>query len=205
MQHLSKLLFAIFLVITGKANASEIAVINLTNKTPLFDGRCERDEWQAATKIELPAQTAIYLMHDKDSLFVCAKGKAEDYTVIDIYIENAETDELHNLHASAQLSEMILTEKEWGEPERWNLKDWSGFWVPYAGNEDTEKGKRPKFLKGSHREIQVLKKKFIGNVWNMMIRVSGVYQDDKYGAEFSYPDKAVDTDKSTWVKFSFSK
>ena len=85
MQNLSKLLLlsASLSFVATEANASETIVINPTNKAPLFDGRCGKDEWQAATKIELPAQASIFLMHDKDSLYVCAKGKAEDYTVID--------------------------------------------------------------------------------------------------------------------------
>ena len=199
------LLSATLLFAVADANASETIAINQTNKAPLFDGRCGKDEWQAATKIELPAQVSLYLMHDKDSLFVCAKGKAEDHTVIDLYIEDAETGHLHNLHASAQLGERLLTDKEWSESENWNLEDWGGFWVPYAGNEETEDGMRTKFLKGSHREIQVLRKKFAGNTWNMMIGVSAVNHEGKYGAEFFYPESAVDTDVSTWGKFSFSK
>ena len=197
------LLSATLLFAAADANASETIAIKQTNTAPLFDCRWGKDEWQAATKIELPAQVSIYLMHDKDSLFVCAKGKAEDYTVIDLYIEHAETGHLHNLHASAQLGERLLTDKEWSESEFWNLEDWGGFWVPYAGNEETEDGKRTKFLKGSHREIQVLRKKFAANTWNMMIGVSAVNHEGKYGAEFFYPEGAVDTDKSTWEKFSF--
>ena len=72
--------------ITNSVNASEFTAIKLTTKAPLLDGSCREDEWQSATKIKLPAQAAIYLMHDKDSLYVCAKGKAEDFAVIDIYI-----------------------------------------------------------------------------------------------------------------------
>jgi len=199
------LLTASLSILSGEAVASEVIAINPTDKAPLFDGRCDTSEWQEATKLELPAQTAVYLMHDKDSLFVCAKGKAEDYTVIDLYIEDAETGHLYNLHASAQLSERTLSDKAWSESEFWNHKDWSGYWVPYAGEEDTDEGKRTQFLEGSHREIQVSRKKFIGNTWNMMIRLSAVYQDGEYGAEFFYPEKAVDTDKSTWKKFSFSE
>jgi hypothetical protein len=52
--------------------------------------------------------------------------------------------------------------------------------------------------------MQILRKKFPGDTWNMMISIGGVYQGEK-STSFSYPDKAVDTDKSTWVKFSFSK
>lgn len=97
--------------------ASETITINHTKKAPLFDGRCGKDEWQTSTKIELPAQVSVYLMHDVDSLFVCAKGEAEDYTVIDLYIEHDATGHLHNLHASAQLGERLLTDKDWSEPE----------------------------------------------------------------------------------------
>ncbi|ACV25503.1 hypothetical protein [Kangiella koreensis] len=199
------LLTASLSILSGEAIASEAIGINPTSKTPLFDGHCDKEEWQASTKIELPAQTAIYLMHDKESLFVCAKGKAEDYTAIDLYIEHAETGHLYNLHASAQLSERTLSDKDWSESAFWNHKDWSGYWVPYAGEEETDEGKRTKFLEGSHREVQVLRKKFVGNTWNMMIRLSAVYQDGEYGAEFFYPEKAADTEKSTWAKFFFSK
>lgn len=187
-----------------QATASEVISINATNKAPLFDGRCDKEEWQPAVKFELPAQISVYLMHDNDSLYVCAKGKAEDYTVIDIYVENAKTGYLHNLHASAQLGERIFKGKEWSESDRWNLNDWSGFWVPYAGRVESEDGLKPKFLKGSHREMQILRKKFSSDTWNIMINVSGVYQDDS-STSFSYPDKAVDTDKSTWATFSFAK
>jgi len=191
-------------VVATQANASDTITINATNNAPLFDGRCDEDEWKSAIKFELPAKTSVYLMHDNDSLFVCAKGKTDDYTVIDIYIEDAKTSYLHNLHASAQLGERIFKGKEWSKPDRWNLKDWSGFWVPYAGRVESEDGLKPTFLKGSHREMQILRKKFTGDTWNIMINVSGIYHNEK-STEFSYPGKAVDTDSSTWAQFSFSK
>lgn len=207
VQTLSPLLLLSAAALFGVADsqASETIAVNQTDKAPLFDGRCEQDEWQAATKIELPAQVHVYLMHDEDSLFVCAQGKSDDYTVIDLYIEHAGTGHFHNLHASAQLGERVLTDKEWSEPDYWNLEAWGGFWVPYAGEEETEDGTRTKFLQGSHREIQVLRKKFVGDTWTMMIGVSAINHEGKYGAEFFYPRNAVDTDESTWGTFSFSK
>jgi len=177
-----------------QAMADNLMKINSTKTTPLFDGRCKNSEWSTATKIKLPSKISIYLMHDKDSLYVCAKGKVDDYAVIDILIEDAKTGYLHKLHASAQLGERIYNGNKWSEPDRWNLRDWSGFWVPYAGRVESEDGLKPKFLKGSHREMQILRKKFSGDDWNMMIIVNGI----------SFPDKAIDTDKSTWSLFSFS-
>lgn len=111
------LLTASLSIQAGEAITSEATIINPTSKAHLFDGRCDKAEWQEATKLELPAQTAVYLMHDKGSLFVCAKGKAEDYTVIDLYIEDAETGHLYNLHTSAKLSERTLSGKDWSESE----------------------------------------------------------------------------------------
>lgn len=200
------LLLSTFLtILAGKTVASPVISINPTSKSPLFDGHCDSTEWQDATKIELPAQTAIYLMYDEHSLFVCGKGKVEDYTAIDLYIEHPETGVFYNLHASAQLSERTLHDSEWSESEFWNNKDWSGYWVPYAGEEDADEGKRTKFLEGSHRELQVMRKKFSGNSWNVMIRISAIYQDGEYGAEVFYPMEAIDSDKSTWAKLSFSR
>jgi hypothetical protein len=190
--------------VATEANASETIAINPTNKAALLDGRCGNDEWEAATKIELPAQASIYLMHDKDYLYLCAKGKAEDYTVLDLYIEHAETGYLHHFHLSAQMGERVHTDKGWGESATWELKDYAGFWVPYFGLEDPENRKGPKFARGTHRQVQVLRKKFSGNAWNMMIGVSAIRHEGK-GAEFFYPEKAVDNDTSTWGKFSFSE
>jgi len=52
--------------------------------------------------------------------------------------------------------------------------------------------------------MQILRKKFIGDTWNIMINVSGIYHNES-STGLSYPEKSVDTDSSTWTKFSFSK
>ncbi len=208
MQNMSKLLLlsASLSFVATEANASETIAINSTNKAALLDGRCGNDEWEAATKIELPAQVSIYLMHDKDYFYICAKGKAEDTTVLDLSIEHAETGRLHNFHLSAQMGESVLTDKGWeNKSGKWVLKDYAGFWVPFSGLEDPENRKDPKFAKGTHRQVQVLRKKFAGNTWNMMFGVSAINHEGNSHAEIFYPEKAVDNDKSTWAKFSFSE
>lgn len=208
MHNMSKLLLlsAALSFAATEANASEAIAINPTNKAALLDGHCGNDEWEAATKIELPAEASIYLMHDKDSFYICAKGKAEDYAVLDLYIEHAETGRLHKFHLSAQMGESVNTEEGWENVSgKWDLKDYAGFWVPYSGLEDVENRKGPKFERGTHRQIQVLRKKFAGNTWNMMFGVSAISHEGNSGAEFFCPENAVGNDKSTWGKFSFSE
>lgn len=80
MPEISRLLLlsAFLSSVVAEANASEAIAINTTDKAALLDGCCGNDEWDTATRIELPAQASIYLMHDKDYFYLCARGKAED-------------------------------------------------------------------------------------------------------------------------------
>jgi len=207
MKILSKLalLSAAVSFLAAQANASEPIAINLTNKAALLDGRCGGDEWDAATKVELPAQASFYVMHDQEYFYICVKGTAEDYTVLDLYIEHPETGALHKFHLSAQMGEGIFRNNEW-EPASgpWDIKDYAGFWVPYAGLEDPENRKNPRFARGTHRQVQIARKKFPGDSWNMMIGVSGMRREGE-PVQVTYPEKAVGTDKSTWRKYAFSK
>ncbi len=186
-----------------EVNASETVTINPTSKAGLLDGRCGNDEWDVATKIELPAQVSIYLMYDKDYFYLCAKGKAEDFTALNLYVEHAETRHLHQFHLSAQMGERVRTDEGWGPSATWDLKGYAGFWVPFFGTENTENGRRLKFALGTHRQLQISRKKFAGNTWNMMIGVGGINHEESDDVEFLYPENAVDNDKATWAKFSF--
>jgi len=38
-------------VIATKDNSADVITINSTNKAPLFDGRCDKDEWNSAIKL----------------------------------------------------------------------------------------------------------------------------------------------------------
>lgn len=187
------------------ATATEAISINQTNKAGLLDGRCGNDEWDVATKIELPAGASIYLMYDKDYFYFCACGKAEDYTILDLYIEHPKTKQLHKFHLSAQMGESVLINNEWESVSgKWELIDYAGFWVPYSGLEDVEKRIGPKFAKGTHRQMQISRKKFVGNTWNMMFGLGGIKQEGD-GGRLLYPEKAIGEDKSTWREFSFSE
>ncbi|AXT20035.1 hypothetical protein D7030_02635 [Flavobacteriaceae bacterium AU392] len=178
--------------------------INQTNKTVLLDGHCGNDEWDTATKIDLPGEASIYFMHDKEYFYFGAKGKSEDYTILDLYIENVETGRLHKFHLSAQMGESMLTEDGWKPVSgKWELKDYAGFWVPYNGLEDVEKRIGPKFAQGTHRQMQISRKKFPGNTWKMMIGLGGISHDSD--GRIFYPKNGVGDDKSTWGEFSFSK
>lgn len=196
--------FAISINTAFAQTKDETIVINSTNKAGLLDGSCSNDEWDAATKIEMPGQAAIYVMHDEDYFYFCASGKAEDYTVLDLYIENSETSQLHKFHLSAQMGEAIFTDNEWKPASgKWKLKDYAGFWVPYSGLEDVENRTGPIFEKGTHRQMQIARKKFPGNTWNMMVGLGAISHEGE--GPILFPKDAKGDDKSTWAKFSFSK
>lgn len=207
------LIIIMFMLINGPfckvyAQGSDVSkpiMINSTVKPGLLDGRCGSDEWEAATKIDLQAGASIFLMHDDDYFYFCAAGKAGDYTILDLYVENTATGRLHKFHLSAQMGESVLLDEEWESVSgKWELKDYAGFWVPYNGLEDPENRVNPLFARGTHRQMQISREKFAGDTWNMMFGVGGIIHEGE-GAQFFYPSTAEAEEKSTWRKFSFSK
>ncbi|MBB6086991.1 hypothetical protein [Wenzhouxiangella marina] len=204
MESTKLLLVAALSLVTVCANASETIAISPTSRAALLDGQCGNDEWEVATRIELPAQASIHVMHDSEYFYLCAKAKEDDHTVLDLYIENAQTGHLHRFHLSAQMGESVLTEQGWSESAPWDLDGFAGFWVPYAGLEDPGNRSGPRFARGTHRQIQISRNKFPGITWNIMIGVSGVTHEGER-AEFLYPEGALDSDASTWRQFSFSE
>lgn len=185
------------------ATSSESVSLNSTKEAALLDGRCGGDEWEAATKIDLPQRASILLMYDQNSLFICAKHDDGALTVLDLYVEHGETGDLHHFHLSAQMGEQVYSDGEWSESATWELKDYAGFWVPYFGSEETEDGIRPKFHRSSDRQVQILRRKFHGDTWNMMFALS-ISRDGEW-VESRYPANALDTDPSTWSRISFSE
>lgn len=188
-----------------KDSQPQAITIKYTQKPALLDGRCGGDEWDAATKLSLPAQVTLYFMHDYDYFYICAAGKKEDYAVIDLMIENNTTGAPHRFHLSAQMGETILKNDKWeSAADKWDLRDYAGFWVPYAGLEDQQNRKNPRFQRGTHRQVQIARKKFPGNNWNMMVNVSGVRLNGENTA-VSYPENGAQKIKTTWAPFTFSK
>lgn len=206
MTQLIKLLTVAFATIPAATADSSAAAIDIpaAKQPPLLDGKCRGEEWAGASTVQLPANVTIRFMHHEDSLYVCASGKEDDYAALDLYIHNKVTDVVHNLHISAQLGERAYAEGTWSDLLFWNIRDWTAFWVPFSGTEQTDSGIRPTFLRGSDREARVLRSKFPGDAWRMMIVVSAVTQGEDSMAEVSYPEGALEVDPSTWTTFAFS-
>ncbi|MEM1132763.1 MAG: hypothetical protein AAGH53_07495 [Pseudomonadota bacterium] len=185
------------------AVASEPIMVNSTEEAALLDGRCGGDEWDAATEIALSSDVSLLLMHDKNSLYICGKAKDGEPTAMDLYVENTETGKLHRIHLSAQMGESIYDGSEWIDSGAWELEDFAGFWTPFFGFQENENGGRPRFYRGSHKQVQILRKKFPGNSWKMRYNLA-VGREGRW-VEHHFPEDSVDSDTSTWTDFVFSE
>lgn len=203
MNNILKLISCSLLFLCTSVKAASDFSINSTNQSALLDGKCGGDEWEAATKFDLPAGASLHLMQDNDYFYLCAKGKAEDYTVLDLYIKHPQTEQLHKFHLSAQMGESIFDGKDWSPSAKWDLQDYAGFWVPYFGLEDPDNRKNPKFAKGTHRQIQIVRQKFAGAPWTMMIGVSAIKQEGE-NVTLYFPERAREHEVNSWGTFSFS-
>lgn len=204
MKNIYKSLFIGVSLVSASAIASEseIIEINITNESALLDGRCGGDEWDTATKLNLPSGVTIFLMQDVKYFYICTKGKPEDINVLDLYIESAETKQPYKYHLSAQMGESILTENGWESTADKGVRNgYAGLWVPYSGLKDPENRKNPTFERGSHRQVQIKREKFPGENWNMMFSVSGIKQNEEW-TKYAYPANAEPEDTSSWATFS---
>ena len=192
-----------FALLTFAANASDPVPVNATKTAALLDGRCGGDEWDTATIIELPAHLSLFLMHDKHSVYFCAKSAIDDPMALDLYIEHPQTGHRHQFHLSAQMGERIYTDADEGEPNTWELKDWAGFWTPYYGLEEDENGERVNFYRKSNKQVQILRKKFPSDTWNMMAAVGVRHLGER--STIFYPPQAEENDTMSWGTFSFSE
>ncbi|WP_100643800.1 hypothetical protein [Alteromonas facilis] len=208
MKNKRLVIFTVFaLGVSGHSLAKDKKAIEIApaNKAPLLNGNCNDDVWRPATTIALPANVYILLMHDDDYFYICVRSKADDINVLDLYVESDEVKVPFKYHLSAQMGERKLTENGWeNTSQKWELKDYAGFWVPYSGLEDPENRKNPKFARGTHRQVQIARKKFPGTIWNMMFGVSGIKHEDEWAA-FVHPERAAEDDRTTWERFTFSE
>lgn len=185
------------------AGASEPVPVNATETAVLLDGSCGGDEWDAATIIELSAQLSLFLMHDKHSVYICAKSAIDDPMALDLFIEHPQTGHGHHFHLSAQMGERIYTDHDEGESATWELQDWTGFWTPYYGLEESEGNQRVNFYRKSNKQVQILRKKFPSETWNMMVSVGVRHLGER--STVSYPLQAEESDMMSWGAFSFSE
>lgn len=184
------------------AQASDIISIPLTKSTPLLDGICHENEWQSSYSVELSDEVQLSLLQTEKYIYVCAKGKNEDYTALDIYLNDVKKNTIRNLHISAQLGEREYSNGKWSAMLWWNQQGWTAFWVPFSGFKEENGIRKPSFLRGSNREVKFSKTILNSNKFLATLILSSVTVNGKLNQSISFPLDSVPEDSSTWANFS---
>ncbi len=114
--------FIILLSITLFTSCDELNSTDIPFSSKIniqIDGLFNKEDWSNSKVIELTSNNSLYLIQDKDNLFLGIQNKENVARYIDLYIDNESIGTI-NLHASMQLGERQLID-EWSDtiPE-WN-------------------------------------------------------------------------------------
>lgn len=194
-------LYAVLLSLAADAKAFDSQPVT----TPvLLDGLCPDDEWRAAARIELDGAHTLLLMHDAKFAYACILGPSDSPLTLDLYLQGSETGQLYNLHASAQVGERLRGAHGWPPYEWWNHRGWYSPAVPFTGVAGEGEERRPQFMNGRPRELQVQRARFGSGTWRAMLSVGGRRDADGTWQTLVYPAGAKDDDPAGWAEWRFA-
>jgi hypothetical protein len=160
-----------FVVVQGQ---QILKVANGSGTPVLIDGRITDDEWHDAMTVTLEPTIRLHLKQFKGHVYLALKTERGSPVYVDLFIEDGDK-RLHNLHASMQIGERLLTGSDWTDsspPTNWgNHVDW----IANEAKTDGQKDQRLPFVKQlfpyDGMEFQILSTKFVGRKWRLRIEV----------------------------------
>jgi hypothetical protein len=164
-----------FLCVFGVTQAQQTIKVPNGNGTPvLIDGRISEDEWRDALSLNIDPSIRLYLKQFKGHVYLALKADRESPIYVDLFLLDGDH-RLHNLHASMQIGERLLSGNEWTDqspPTNWgNHVDW----IANEAKVDEQKDKRLTFIKRLFPrdgvEVQIRRLRFIGQRWRLRIEV----------------------------------
>lgn len=197
--------FALLLAAGGTAGAEPAVLESRATTSPvLLDGLCPDAEWRDAARVELDATHELLLMHDAAYAYACIRGPSDEHLTLDLYLRGSRGGPDANLHASAQVGERLRGARGWPPYEWWNHRDWYSPAVPFTGTEGEGAARRPAFMTGRPRELQIRRARFGEGTWHAMFAVGGKRAADGEWRPLAFPPGATDDAPATWSEWRFA-
>jgi hypothetical protein len=149
------------------ATESMSQTLKIPNGKPvMMDGKIALGEWNDAAQIDLFNGGKLYAKQVGEYVVVAVAFPEGTAMSTDLYIDDA-TQPLTDLHASAQLGERMPRNGEWSDEDwKWaNNRDWVANVSRIASLQNRT------FRDENVREYQILRKRFPGARWRIMVDV----------------------------------
>jgi predicted alpha/beta superfamily hydrolase len=167
----------------------------------LIDARCDDREWGGAARTPLTETSALLVMHDETSVYLCATLPPESYGTMDLYVMGQGDAFPVNLHASAQVGERRKTADGWPEWTFGNHRSWYSPPVAVTGAQVVDGRARMTFSNVGGREVAIEKRKFGASPWRFMIEIRALGTEKRGSLRF--PSTGNPDDASTWSTLRF--
>lgn len=168
--------FALNLLLAVAAGVSAFGwTVPAASVAPEADGVLRSGEWDGAAEQELPGGGRLLIKGVEGRVWLAIVPAATHATYVDVFLQGADG-VVHNLHASLQWGERIVsgdawTDQEppttWGRPARWGAN--RSAWAP--GGREAKEVTRASFVPYEAHEFWIARASFPGAKWKVRIEV----------------------------------
>ena len=165
----------LMVILTAFAAAQGTVVPRAADGAMQVDGRIDAQEWGGAVLVPMPQDGVVIVKQVDNRVWLAIVPETKHPTYVDLFLQT-EDGVVHNLHASLQWGERIVSGDKWTDTEpatRWGLPtDWQANRIEYApGGRDTAEVTRASFKPYAAHEYGVSREKFGGKTWRIRIEV----------------------------------
>ena len=165
----------LLLIQAALAAAPETVVPKVAGGAMRADGRLEAHEWDGAESVPLTDGGILRVKQVQGRLWLAIAPEARHATYVDLFLQT-EDGVVHNLHASLQWGERIVSGNKWtdttpatawGPPAHWRANR-----IEYApGGRDAAEATRANFKPYEAHEYGISRQKFRGRTWRIRLEV----------------------------------
>lgn len=140
-----------------------------------LDGKIEAGEWDGAFAQPLAGGGELRVLERDGRVWLAIVPRAAHATYVDLFLQDAEG-RVHNLHASLQWGERVVTGTAWDDrepPTRWGKPaTWSANRIEWApGGRERPEATKASFRPYDAHEFSISRDAFPGKEWRVRIEV----------------------------------
>lgn len=165
---------------------------------PLLDADCEEYPGLGAKVVDAAKDVTLFAFETDHFVYLCASLPEESLGTADLVLATPSLPSPINLHVSAQIGEWFVNDPDsapqTADSDRWwRVEGWYAPTVRLNGFEETQNGRRPRFIPSAGREWQISKARFGAGEWRLKLTLNQVRGPDGATMSVTLPENGEAT------------
>lgn len=191
--------------LTEPANSTIVRVPERSQASVEIDGKISDKEWEGARQISVAPDVTLLVFQTKDDVFMAVKAATASPAYVDMFLL-LEDGKRINLHASMQVGERELPEKDWTDekpPTHWGRqKRWKANAVKVDSGKDPSAPLIEQLAPYDGFEFRLSKERFGQRTWQLRLEVRDFAGKNP---DLVYPKESDRFDADSWAKVSLEE